>query len=57
MRDFPVGRAGDPKEIGDLAVYLASDASGYVTGQMFIGDGGGLVGGFAPTNYIPTIAI
>jgi NAD(P)-dependent dehydrogenase (short-subunit alcohol dehydrogenase family) len=37
---IPMGRAGDPEEIGPLAVYLASPASSYVTGAAFIIDGG-----------------
>jgi NAD(P)-dependent dehydrogenase (short-subunit alcohol dehydrogenase family) len=37
---IPMGRIGEPSEIRALAVYLASDASSYVTGQVFIEDGG-----------------
>ena len=36
----PMGRAGEPEEIGPLAVYLASPASSYVTGSAFVIDGG-----------------
>ncbi|MGA7292432.1 MAG: SDR family oxidoreductase [Terriglobales bacterium] len=36
----PMGRIGHPEEIAALAVYLASDASGYTTGQVHIIDGG-----------------
>ncbi len=36
----PMGRAGDPEEIGPLAVYLASPASSYVTGAAYVIDGG-----------------
>jgi NAD(P)-dependent dehydrogenase (short-subunit alcohol dehydrogenase family) len=35
-----MGRAGQPPEIGPLAVYLASNASSYVTGASFVIDGG-----------------
>jgi NAD(P)-dependent dehydrogenase (short-subunit alcohol dehydrogenase family) len=35
-----MGRFGRPEEIGPLAVYLASDASRYVTGAAFVIDGG-----------------
>jgi gluconate 5-dehydrogenase len=37
---IPMGRAGDPREIGPLAVYLASPASSYLTGAAFVIDGG-----------------
>lgn len=36
----PLGRSGLPEELKGLAVYLASNASSYVTGQTFIQDGG-----------------
>jgi NAD(P)-dependent dehydrogenase (short-subunit alcohol dehydrogenase family) len=49
-RFIPLGRAGDPKEIGPLAVYLASDASSYVTGECFIIDGARCMG-FGPAGY------
>lgn len=37
---IPMGRWGEPHEIGGLALYLASRASGYVTGACFSIDGG-----------------
>lgn len=36
----PMGRIGDPAEIAKLALYLASDASSFTTGQCHIIDGG-----------------
>jgi len=36
----PAGRWGEPDELAGLAVFLASRASNYVTGQMFVIDGG-----------------
>ena len=36
----PMGRLGEPKEIADLAIYLASDESSFVTGSVHIIDGG-----------------
>ena len=48
---IPAGRVGEAWELGPLAVYLASDASAYVTGEAFTIDGGGLAGGLAPTGW------
>jgi NAD(P)-dependent dehydrogenase (short-subunit alcohol dehydrogenase family) len=36
----PIGRFGKPDEIAKLALYLASDDAGYVTGTEFLIDGG-----------------
>jgi len=36
----PMGRIGRPQEIAELAVYLASDASSYMTGSLNVIDGG-----------------
>jgi NAD(P)-dependent dehydrogenase (short-subunit alcohol dehydrogenase family) len=36
----PLGRAGKLREVGLLALYLASDASDYMTGQTILLDGG-----------------
>ena len=50
--DFiPTGRGGMPSELGPIAVFLASGASDYMNGEMFIVDGGGLAGGYAPTGH------
>jgi len=36
----PLGRVGEPEEIAAGALYLASDAAAYVTGQTLVIDGG-----------------
>ena len=36
----PLGRVGDPYEIGQICTFLASDASSYITGQVIYADGG-----------------
>jgi NAD(P)-dependent dehydrogenase (short-subunit alcohol dehydrogenase family) len=40
----PLGRIGKPEEIAQAALYLASDASAFVTGTALVVDGGGLAG-------------
>lgn len=54
---IPVRRLGEWWELGPLAVYLASDASSYVTGQSFVIDGGGLAGGLGPVEFVPRHAL
>ena len=40
----PLGRIGKPEEIAQAALYLAGDASSFVTGTALVVDGGGLAG-------------
>lgn len=55
-RFVPARRLGEAWELGPLAVFLASDASSYVTAESFIIDGGGLAGGIAPAGIAPQFA-
>jgi NAD(P)-dependent dehydrogenase (short-subunit alcohol dehydrogenase family) len=39
-KNIPLGRIGDPIDCAGAAVFLASDAAAYITGQVLIVDGG-----------------
>ena len=38
---MPLGRIGNPEEVGDLVAFLASERNGFITGSSIIIDGGG----------------
>jgi len=43
---IPLGRVGEPEDVAGVAVFLASEAARYVTGQTIVVDGGLLVGSY-----------
>lgn len=40
MSQIPLGRLGEPEDVANLALFLASPLSGYITGQILRVDGG-----------------
>lgn len=44
MSGTPMKRIAEPEELGDVAVFLASQASSYITGQVIVADGGAQAG-------------
>jgi 3-oxoacyl-[acyl-carrier protein] reductase len=36
----PLGRIGQPEDFGPIAVFLASEESGWLTGEILLGSGG-----------------
>lgn len=40
VKKIPVGRAGVPEDIANLTIFLASEKSGFITGQLITVDGG-----------------
>jgi len=40
---IPMGKLGDPQDIGKAMLFLASDDAGYITGQTIVVDGGQLL--------------
>ncbi|MCY1454901.1 Oxidoreductase UcpA [compost metagenome] len=42
----PLGRLGEPGEMAELAMFLASESATFITGQVFVADGGWTANGF-----------
>jgi dehydrogenase/reductase SDR family member 4 len=40
LNEQPIARLGQPQDIGGLALFLASDEASFITGQVFVVDGG-----------------
>ncbi len=40
LEQIPLGRMGEPQDVAEVAVFLASDAARYITGQVLVVDGG-----------------
>ena len=56
VKDTPLRRFGTVEEVAALAVYLASDESGYTTGAEFVLDGGMLAGTAVPPRPLTNTA-
>jgi hypothetical protein len=52
-----MGRLGEDEELGPLCVFLASDLTSYMNGQIIVLDGGGLAGGQLPTGFAPVVPL
>jgi 2-deoxy-D-gluconate 3-dehydrogenase len=44
IAQIPLGRMGEPDDIAKVAVFLASSAADYITGELIVVDGGRLLG-------------
>jgi NAD(P)-dependent dehydrogenase (short-subunit alcohol dehydrogenase family) len=53
----PMARLGKDEELGPLCVFLASDLTSYMNGQIIVLDGGGLAGGQLPTGFAPVVPL
>ena len=54
---IPVGRVGKDEELGPACVFLASELSTYMNGEMIALEGGGLAGGQVPSGFAPIVPL
>jgi len=52
----PAGEFGVMEDLGPLSVFLASDASEYLSGETVLIDGGAIAAGVTPAGVVPTVA-
>lgn len=52
---IPIGRVGYDEDLGPLAVFLSSEASDHINGELITIDGGGLAGGIIPMGVVPQL--
>jgi NAD(P)-dependent dehydrogenase (short-subunit alcohol dehydrogenase family) len=55
IQRIPLKRTGNHEELANLAVYLISEASGYITGEVVTIDGGEWLGGAGEFNWLEKI--
>ena len=53
---YPLGRVGEPEDIANAAMFLASDDAGWITGTVLTVDGGLLAGNYHMTRELLTEA-
>ena len=50
FRDVPLGRGGEPEEVGNTIAFLASDLASFITGAALVVDGGQMAAKFGTWN-------
>jgi 3-oxoacyl-[acyl-carrier protein] reductase len=52
VRSIPLGQAGDPRDIANAVLFLASAQAGHITGTVIEVDGGSNAGRFALHDHV-----